>query len=47
MKPLIPLTDPRFQYVNAASTDLRKTFARVRAEMKPNNVKPIPQRKKA
>lgn len=33
MKPAIPLTNPAFKYVNSASTDLRKTFARVRKEM--------------
>lgn len=32
MKPIIPLHDPRFRYTNAASTDLRKTFARIRRE---------------
>lgn len=26
------ILDPRFRYVNAASTDLRKTFARLRRE---------------
>lgn len=33
MKPPIPLTDPRFKYVNAASTDIRETFRRIRAEL--------------
>ena len=33
MKPPIPITDRRFQYVPSASTDLRKTFARVRDEL--------------
>lgn len=28
------ILDPSFKYTNAASTDLRKTFARVRREMK-------------
>lgn len=28
------ITDPDFRYVNAANTDIRKTFARVRAEMR-------------
>ena len=26
VEPTIPLTDPRFKYVNAASTDIRETF---------------------
>ena len=30
----IPITDPRFKYIPAASTDIRKTFARVRKEMR-------------
>jgi len=25
-----PITDPRFKYTNAAQTDVRKTFERVR-----------------
>jgi len=33
MKPPIPITDRRFQYVPSASTDLRKTFARIRDEL--------------
>jgi len=33
MKPPIPITDRRFQYVPSASTDIRKTFARVRAQI--------------
>jgi hypothetical protein len=32
MKPDIPLTDPRFKYVPSHLTNLRETFARVRAE---------------
>ena len=28
------LTDPKFKYVPAAKTDLRKTFARIRRELK-------------
>jgi hypothetical protein len=28
------LLDPNFRYTNAASTNLRKTFARIRREMK-------------
>lgn len=51
------LLDPSFRYTNSASTDLRKTFARIRREMRqeaakpeappPLNVAPIRQRKKA
>jgi hypothetical protein len=33
MKPAKPITDPTFRYTNAASTDLRKTFARIRREL--------------
>jgi hypothetical protein len=32
IEPSIPLTDSRFQYTPAASTDIRKTFERVRAQ---------------
>lgn len=28
------ILDPSFRYTNSASTDLRKTFARIRREMK-------------
>ena len=41
------ITDPDFKYTNAASTDIRKTFARVRREQKaaaekvPHRVIPI------
>ena len=31
--PRIPLTSPEFRYTNAASTDLTKTFARVRRRL--------------
>lgn len=30
--PSIPLSDSRFKYVNAANTDIRKTFERIRAQ---------------
>lgn len=30
------ILDPSFKYVSAASTDIRKTFARVRREMQRN-----------
>ena len=32
MRPTKPITDPSFRYVDAANTDIRKTFQRVRAE---------------
>lgn len=32
MRPPKPITDPTFRYVDAANTDIRKTFARIRAE---------------
>lgn len=35
------ILDPTFKYNNAASTDLRKTFARVRKEMK--LAEPVPK----
>lgn len=28
------ILDPKFRYVNSASTDLRKTFARIRRELR-------------
>ena len=31
--PAIPITDPRFQYVPAAKTDIRDTFRRAREQM--------------
>lgn len=31
-KPIGGLMDPRFKYVPAAATDIRATFARIRAE---------------
>lgn len=34
MKPRIPITDPAFKYIPSASTDLARTFARVRKEQK-------------
>lgn len=34
MKPTKCITDPEFKYVPAAETDLRKTFARARRELK-------------
>lgn len=32
------ILDPDFKYTNAASTDIRKTFERVRAEMNRNTI---------
>lgn len=34
------ITDPTFRYVSAASTDIRKTFARVRREMQKQEPRP-------
>jgi len=31
--PAIPITDPRFQYVPSAKTDIRDTFRRAREQM--------------
>lgn len=28
------ILDPKFRYVNSASTDIRKTFARIRRELR-------------
>lgn len=46
------ILDPRFNYVPAVQTDLRKTFARIRREMEkakpaapPSNVQPLQQRR--
>lgn len=33
------ILDPKFKYVSAAKTDIRKTFARVRREMKEKEMK--------
>jgi hypothetical protein len=32
MKPPVSILNPAFRYTNAAKTDLRKTFARIRYE---------------
>lgn len=37
------LLDPKFRYVPAAATDIRKTFARVRREMERKKQHPAPQ----
>lgn len=34
MKPTKSILDPSFKYTNAAQTDIAKTFARVRREMR-------------
>ncbi len=34
MKPQKPITDPSFRYVNSASTDISRTFARIRRELR-------------
>jgi hypothetical protein len=34
------ILDPKFRYVNAVSTDIRKTFARVRREQLTKNQGP-------
>lgn len=34
------ILDPSFKYINAASTDIRETFKRVRREMKLPNPQP-------
>lgn len=36
MKPKTSILNQTFKYTNAASTDIRKTFARVRREQKAN-----------
>lgn len=47
------LTDPSFRYTNSVNTDLRRTFARVRAQLRAEaeasakKVQPIQQRRKA
>lgn len=33
------ILDPSFKYTNSASTDISKTFKRIRAEMKSHQVK--------
>jgi hypothetical protein len=32
LKPAVPLTDPRFQYTPSYATDIRITFARIKAQ---------------
>ncbi len=38
-KPRLRLTDPAFVYYNSADTDLRRTFERVREQMKLDDAK--------
>lgn len=46
MKPLIPLHSREFKYVPSTSTDIRKTFARIRREMaKQTEAKVLPLKK--
>lgn len=40
MKPPKRLTDPDFRYTPSNNTDIRKTFARIRREMKQEKEKP-------
>ena len=42
MNPPRRITDPKFIYVNAASTNLRRTFARIRREQKQQPVVVVP-----
>ena len=37
------ILDPKFHYIDSYSTDLRKTFARVRREMRRQAVTPAPR----
>lgn len=42
------ITDPDFKYVSAANTDIRKTFQRIRRELKKQEpAAVVPMRKKA
>ena len=45
------ILDPSFRYTNAASTDIRKTFARERKRLaalkaKPSNIEPLTLKRK-
>lgn len=40
LNPPIPITAPAFKYVPACKTDIRATFARVRAEMQRQLINP-------
>jgi hypothetical protein len=41
------ILDPRFRYVNAASTDLRKTFARLKREARVAQGSTVPEKPRA
>ena len=50
MTPTKRITDPTFRYVNAANTDLRRTFARIRAQLRAQTtakVQPIKRKAQA
>jgi len=36
------ILDKNFKYTNAASTDIRKTFARVKRELEKKKAEPLP-----
>jgi len=37
------ILDPAFRYTPSGSTDIRKTFARVRREMRRQSMSPVPR----
>jgi len=37
------ILDPTFRYTNSASTDIRKTFARARRQLRQERATPAPQ----
>lgn len=39
--PQLRLTDPNFKYINAASTDIRETFRRIKSGQNKENNKPL------
>jgi hypothetical protein len=41
------ILDPKFRYVPASKTDIRRTFARVRAQMKEQQAKVMPLKRVA
>jgi len=47
MKPIIPITNPAFRYVPSGKTDVRKTWAKARKEMKEQKPLNIVQLRKA
>jgi len=40
VRPIIPITNPAFKYIDAAHTDIKKTFARIRREQEKTATKP-------